>query len=233
LKLFGNIAQRLMNTQETFQQSWVRWAALIAAVILFVIVCINHELSLIGAKDLLFATSSHPEIAKRATEGALKTLEGQYVTSVLYVILSALVLWFINHIHQDPKKKSSSALLYVYDRFTEKATGYQVEEKAPKPQGELFSALGRLTLYLLFLVQLVLLPVQYGKTVSPNMFHRVSSLILDEKLQGKIPQSENIYLLNERDNELVLYFGDTQEVSLVKKDNILNIALKSRENIFR
>lgn len=230
LGLFGNINQRL-NTQETFRQPWVRWVVIVAAAILFIIF-INHILPPSDAQDLLFAPSGHPEIAKRTTPDAIKALKNQYVSSVLYVLLSALILWGINRIHQHPEKKSSSALLYVYDRLSAKYEEHSVEEKTQEPKGKLFSAVGHLFLYLLFIVQLVLLPVQYGKAVYPNTFHRVSNLTLDENLQGKIPQSRNIYLLNERDEEFVLYLGDTQEVSLVKEANLLNIAIKARENIF-
>ena len=93
---------------------------------------------------------------------------------MLYVTLSVLILWFITRIHRDPENKSSEPLLYVYDRISGKTSEHQVPEKTSKPQIDLFSALGRLFLYLLFLVQLALLPVQYGKTVYPNTFHRVS-----------------------------------------------------------
>jgi len=230
LGLLTNITQRL-NATETFQQPWVRWVAIIAAASLFILF-INEILPSPDAQDLLFATSRHPEIAKRTTPDAITALKNQYLFSILYVLISAIILWSINRIHRDPEKKSSSALLYVYDRLTGKADEHHVEDKPPEKKGDLLSALGRLFLYLLFLVQLALLPIQYGKTVYPNTFHRVSNLILDEKLQGRISQSKNIYLLNERDDELVFYFGDTQEVSLVKKDKILNIALKSQENIF-
>lgn len=228
---FDDITQRL-HTQEALQQAWVRWVAILAAAILFLLF-INHIIPPSNAQDLLFAARHHLEVVKRATPQETEMLKNQYPLSMLYVILSALILWFITRIHHDPEKKSSAALLYVYDRLTGKTSEQQVTEKTSKPQIDLFSALGRLFLYLLFLVQLVLLPVQYGKTVYPNTFHRVSNLILDQNLQGQIPQSQNIYLLNERGDELVLYFGDTQEVSLVKKGNILNIVLKSRENIFR
>ena len=223
LQWFGDLTQRL-NMHEAFQQSWVQWIAIIAAVLLFWLIFINHELSLVEVNDLLFV--GHSEITNRVT------LEGQYATSVLYIILSALILWGINRIYRDPEKKFSGLLLSVYNRLTEQTTKDQVEEKASAPKGELTSVFGRLFLYLLFLVQLVLLPVQYGKTVYPNSFHQVSNLVLDDKYQGTIPRSENIYFLNERDEELILYFSDTQEVLLLKKESILNITLKARKNPF-
>ncbi|MDY0093758.1 MAG: hypothetical protein RBT80_13770 [Candidatus Vecturithrix sp.] len=227
----GDITQRL-HTQKALQQAWVGWVAILAAAILFLLF-INHIIPPSSAQDLLFAARHHSEVLKRATPEETEILKNQYLLSLLYVNLSALILWIITRIHRDPENKSPAALLYVYDRLTGKTSEHQVPENTSKPQAELFSALGRLFLYLLFLVQLALLPIQYGKTVYPNTFHRVSNLILDENLQGKIPQSQNIYLLNERGDELILYFGDTQEVSLVKKANVVNIAIKARENIFQ
>lgn len=163
LKWFGDITQSL-NTQEALQQAWVHWVAILAAALLFLLF-INHITPPSSAQDLLFAARQHPEVVKRATPEETEMLKNQYLLSMLYVILSALILWFVNRIHCDPAKKSSAALLYVYDRLTGKTSEHQVAEKTSKPQTELFSALGPLFLYLLFLVQLALLPAQYGKTV--------------------------------------------------------------------
>ncbi len=228
---FDDITQRL-HTQEALQQAWVRWVAILAAAILFLLF-INHIIPPSNAQDLLFAARHHPEVVKRATPQETEMLKNQYLLSMLYVILSALILWFITRIHRDPAKKTSTPLLYVYDRLTGKTAEHQVTEKTSGPHTELFSAIGRLFLSLLFLVQLVVLPVQYGKTLYPNTFHRISHLVFDETLQGQISQSKNMYLLNERSGEYVFYFSDTQEVSLVKKANVLNIAITSRGNIFR
>jgi hypothetical protein len=95
------------------------------------------------------------------------------------------------------------------------------------------SFIGLLFLYLLLLLQLILLSVKYGQTVYPNDYHKVDEIVLDKKLDGKIPQSENIWLLNETGEELVLYFGDLQKVFLMQKSQILNIVIKERENIFK
>jgi len=98
---------------------------------------------------------------------------------------------------------------------------------------EKLSSVGMLFLYFLFTIQLVLLPIKYGQSVYPNNFHKVTELILDETLSGKIPRSENIWLLNEREGEIVFYFGDSQRVFVVQRVKVLNITIKQRDNVFK
>ncbi len=124
---FDDITQRL-HTQEALQQAWVRWVAILAAAILFLLF-INHIIPPSNAQDLLFAARHHPEVVKRATPQETEMLKNQYLLSMLYVILSALILWFITRIHRDPAKKTSTPLLYVYDRLTGKTAEHQVTEK--------------------------------------------------------------------------------------------------------
>ena len=134
--LFTSIIQRL-NASETFQQPWVRWIIILAAAILF-IMFINAILPPPEAKDLLFATGRHPEIAKRPTPDAITALKNQYILSILYVLISAFILWGINRIHYDPEKKSSSTLLYVCSWLTGISSEHQSQEKPPKHRTNCF-----------------------------------------------------------------------------------------------
>ena len=87
--------------------------------------------------------------------------------------------------------------------------------------------------FFLFAIQLVLLPINYGKKIYSNDFHKVSKIvILDQQLQIQIPKSRNIWLLNQNDKEYVLYFSNNFEIFQVKKDQVLIISMKERKNIF-
>lgn len=197
--LYGRTT-KFLKLRETFQYAWIRWVYIVFAVFILLLF-IGQMLPSSEAKDLLFPAGSQQEIAKRVNEKAIEGLKNQYVDTVLYVVLSGIILWGIHRIHKDAEEKLSS--------------------------------IGRLFLYLLFVIQLVLLPVNYGQTVYSSDFHKVTELILDNNLQGKFPRSENIWLLNKNDSEFVFYSGDTQEVFLVQKRHVLNIAAKERANIFR
>lgn len=222
-RLFQRIAKKL-ELVEIFQKFWVRWICIVLATFLLIL-CIYKLFPSAEARDLLFATSDHPEIAKRTTDESIKNLESGYVNSFLYVTISIIILWGINKIHQGPEKEPTSALLCVYSRYAMR------QLKTPE-KTELFSAFGRLFLYLLFVVELTLLPINYGQSIYSNDFHKVTSLILEEKLQKEIPRSENRWLLHQNSEEFVLYFGDTEQVFLVSKEQVLSIAIGERCNIF-
>jgi len=88
--------------------------------------------------------------------------------------------------------------------------------------------------YLFFIVQLILLPINYGVFVYSNDFHRIKELILqNEDLQSSIPRSKNHWLLKEYPDSFAIYLGDTQEVLLIQKSQVLGILISGRENIFR
>jgi len=222
-RLFQRIAKKL-ELADILQRSWIRCICIVLAVFLLLL-CTYRVLPSTEARDLLFAASDHQEITKRATEESIENLKSRYANSFLYITISIIILWGISKIHHDPEKESASALLCVYSRYT--ARQLKTPEKA-----ELFSAIGRLFLYLLFIVELTLVPINYGQSIHSNDFHKVKDLFLEEKLEGKIPRSENCWLLYQNAEEFVLYFGDTAQVLLVSKEQVLSIAIGERCNIF-
>ena len=225
--LLRKFAEKL-KPKEIFQQAWIRWICIVVAAFLF-LVCIYQISPSLEAKDLLFPTGNQQEVAKRAAPKSAEEMESRYEYSLLYVILSGLVLWGINKIHQDQEKKSSSALLYVYDWLKSSYT----EELKTEQKTELLFVLGRLFLVLLFTVELVLLPINYGQSVYSNDFQKVNELMLAEKFQNETPRSENLWLIKENPDSFIIYFGDTQEIRLIQKTHVVSISISGRENIFR
>lgn len=202
-----------LKLPKLFQHLCIPWICIVTS-ILILFLFIYKILPVPEAKNLLFFNGNQQEIQKeiqnRATDEGLNKLESRYVYTHLYIIiLSGLILWSINRIHQTWKIK----------------------------QGRVFGA-GRLFLFLLFSVELILLPTNYGNSVYTNYFHKVEldlncKIQSNSKLKEDLGKSTNVWLLKETPSSFIIYLdGDAKSVHLIPNAQVLSLSITKRQNIF-
>ena len=193
------------------------------AVVNFVPLFILVIASVTEAKDLLFLSGNAQETAKRATEESIKQLNYDYDNLLLYAFVSGLLVWLVGIIAEGQKMITRPLKGQV---LSNKKSAVSASGQSDK-KGRIF-LFGRLLVYVLFAIELALLPVKYGQNVYPLDFPRVK-IAPDEAVQ--ITLSENIWLIRENPDSFTLYFGDTQEALLVPKSHVLTLPIDSRKNI--
>lgn len=80
--------------------------------------------------------------------------------------------------------------------------------------------------------QIFFLPMNYALNVMPNEFHRVSKILFNKENDIQMSCCKRIWLLNEQSSGYILYDGNTKEIFILHKENVINLGLKKRENIF-
>jgi hypothetical protein len=179
------------------------------------------------ANDLLFSSGDQDEKLKR-TDGKLKELEATYTNALTYFLLSVAVIWSAYSIL--PRADADERPL------TPGADEGARAGRKPLPKragGDLSLSLGLAFLTFLVIFQLLLLPGIYGQTIYSNNFHKVvtEGLIMGDTLKV-IPESKSVWLIKENPEYFILYFGDEDMLRLVRKDEVKNLSLGGRENIF-
>lgn len=183
---------------------------LILAVIL-VVYFMYESLPPTQARDLLFEFGDNGERLKRA-DPRLGEMKASYLKAVEYFILSCATLWAAYFISRLANSRPPLA-------------GWGAGRA---------SVAARVALTLLVITQLLLLPVTYGQTAYSNKFHKVftKELVMDDSLKGRIPDSDNVWLIEENPDYFILYYRDDYRIRLVKKDELKSLPLAGRENIF-
>jgi hypothetical protein len=236
---FHNIATK-MKISLIFKQSWMRWLCLLAAVFLIVLLILRIYSSL-GPQDLFFVNpdqkEAQAEIAIRASAES-KELACDYERAVLYVILSVFTLWLVGKVLQDREEKPISVTLYVSGCLR---SGRSNEQDVAQQSGKVLLIFGKLFLYLLFAIELVLLPIKFGQSVYPNEFHQVKNLVTDKSLKGEMKSDRTSkdeahdgtrWLIRENPDSYVLYYGKSKQLVIIPKSHVLRISLDRRRNIF-
>lgn len=224
LNLFPNLREKWNTKYNNLKKPWLQWLL----VLIILGGCIYQILPSIYAKDLLFAYSDNveeqsmieKEIQIRATQESSDHLSTDYERAILYILLSSLLLLSIINMRQNKIKKS----------------------QRDRDAHEFLFSIGKKILYLLFVIELILLPIKFGQVVYSNEFHQIGSLVLNNEIKEKTGAAEdstnqisleNQWLIKENPDSYVIYSGKKQELIIFQKSQVLSISIKGRKNIFK
>jgi hypothetical protein len=202
------------------------WICLILAAVAL-LYFIHQSLPSGEESNLLFDAGSYDERLKR-TDARLEEMKTVYLNSLVYFVLSGTVLFMVLLVVRTVNAgRVTSAVGVEKNDSEEKASGPK------RPEMNRALTVGQALLYVFVILQLFMLPEVYGRTVYSNSFHRIitKDMVAGESLKG-LPGSNSVFLIKENPEYFILYYRDEQTLQLIRKEEVKNISLGGKENIF-
>jgi hypothetical protein len=157
----------------------------------------------IGDNDILFNLHKNSAaLVNRSDQSHLAVLHQVYALNILLATLSCACTVCVFRILPEAKGRGFLQTLFLY------------------------------FIYCMLVLIVLLLPISYGKLEFGNDFYKVKNIILSKDEEGKIADSDDLWLIDVGANQVLLFSKDENIIEVISSGKVVNLTLDQRANLF-